>query len=98
MLQLLQQCCLKRFVVQHLQRSHLEVRDEVFKVMQLEQIIFTFSQHSKGSPHEDIGAVLCQHHINHPACKGGREGTAVDGQKPLGSIQHWHCSILLQIA
>ena len=66
--------------------------------MQLEQVIFTLSQHSQGSPHEDIGAVLCQHHVNHPACKGGWEGTAVDGQEPLGSIQHWHCSIVLQIA
>ena len=66
--------------------------------MQLEQVIFTLSQHSKGSPHEDIGAVLCQHHVNHPACKGGWEGTAVDGQEPLGRVQHWHCPIVLQVA
>ncbi len=66
--------------------------------MQLEQIVFALSQHSKGSSHEDVGAVLCQHDVNDPACKGGWEGTAVDGQEPLGSIQHWHCSIVLQVA
>ncbi len=62
---------------------YLEVCDQVLKVMQLQQIVFTLCQNSQGCPHEDVGAVLCQHHINHPAGKCCREGTAVDGEEPL---------------
>lgn len=74
----------------------LEVGDEILKVMQLEQVLLTLSQHGQGCPHEDVRAVLCQHDVNHPAGEGGREGVAVDGEEPLGGIQHWHSSVVLQ--
>lgn len=66
--------------------QYLEVGDEVLKVMQLQQVVLTLSQHSERRPHENVGAVLCQHDVNHPACKGGREWAAVDGQEPLRCI------------
>lgn len=65
---------------------YLEVGDEVLKVMQLQQVVLALSQHSKRRPHEDVGAVLCQHDVNHPARKGGGERAAVDGQEPLRCI------------
>lgn len=76
--------------------SHLEVGDQVFKVMQLQQVILTLGQHRQRHPQHDVGAVLCQHHVNHPACNRGRKGAAEDGEEPLGSIQHRDCSIVLQ--
>ena len=77
-------------------RWHLEVCDQVLKVMQLQKVIFTLSQHSQSCTQHDVGAVLSQHHIYQPAGKRGGEGAAEDGEEPLRGIQHWNCSILLQ--
>lgn len=68
--------------------QYLEVCDQVLKVMQLQKVVFALSKHSQSRTQHDVGAVLCQHHINHPAGERGREGAAEDGQEPLGSIQH----------
>ena len=51
--------------------------------MQLQEVFLTLGKHSQGSPHHDIGAVLCQHDINDPAGDSGGEGAAEDGEEPL---------------
>ena len=66
--------------------QHLEVCDQVLKVMPLQKVVFALSKHGQSSTQHDVGAVFCQHHINHPAGESGRKGAAEDGQKPLRGI------------
>ena len=75
--------------------AHLEVGDEVLKVMQLEQSLLALRHDSHGNAQEDLGAVFSQQDVDDAGREGGREGAAEEGQKPLGCIQDGSCSMLL---
>ena len=75
--------------------AHLEIGDEVLKVMQLEQSRFTLRHDGHGNPKQDLGPVFRQQDVYDPSCKGGWEWTAEEGEEPLGCIEYWGSSMRL---
>ena len=63
--------------------SHLEVGDEVFEVVQLQQSLLALRHDRHRNTEQNLGPVLCQKNVNDARGKGGRKGTAEQGEEPL---------------
>mmetsp|Transcript_4404 Transcript_4404/g.7997 ORF Transcript_4404/g.7997 Transcript_4404/m.7997 type:complete len:305 (+) Transcript_4404:511-1425(+) len=78
-------------------RLHLEVRDDVFEIVELHDLGLTLRHDRQGSAHEHLAVVLRQHHVDDAARKSGWEGAGKGGEEPLACIQHGRDPVFLQV-
>lgn len=76
--------------------AHLEERDDVFKVIELEKVGLALGHDGQPRAQQHVGALLLQHHVDHAARNLGREGAAEARQEPLARVQHRQRHVLLQ--